>query len=264
VTAAVTTTVRRGTRPRPLILGAIAAAWGLAIVAEATGRGAALHHEHLIEGGLPYGAALGLFVVAWQVMIAAMMLPSSLPLVRLFDQASAAAPRRGRALAGFIGGYAAVWSAFGVLAFAGDTAVHRTVDESPWLTAHPWVIGGSVLLLAGAFQFSSLKDACLEQCRHPAAWLLRRYRRGTSAAFRLGRDHGLFCVGCCWALMLVSFAAGVANLAWMAGLTAVMVFEKTGPGGNRGRAPIGVTLLVLGALVLVHPGWLPAVLGTHA
>jgi predicted metal-binding membrane protein len=118
-----------------------------------------------------------------------------------------------------------------------------------------------VLALAGAFQFSSLKDACLRQCRHPGAYLLRHYRRGVREAFELGRGHGLFCVGCCWALMLVMFAAGVANLWWMAALTAVMVYEKTGSGGRRAVPTTGLALLLFATLVLAHPGWLPNVLG---
>ena len=135
---------------------------------------------------------------------------------------------------GFLTGYAVVWSVFGALAFLGDALTHDTVDATPWLAAHPAVIGGGVLALGGAFQFSSLKDRCLKECRHPAGFLLPRYQRGTRAAFRLGRQHGLFCLGCCWALMLVGFAAGVANLWWMATLTALMVFEKTGREGQRG------------------------------
>jgi predicted metal-binding membrane protein len=107
-----------------------------------------------------------------------------------------------------------------------------------------------VLVLAGGFQFSKLKDRCLTVCRSPGGYLRQHYRRGAAAAFRLGAGHGVFCVGCCWALMLVAFAAGVASLWWMAALTAVMVFEKTGRGGRRGVRPIGVGLIALGLLML--------------
>jgi predicted metal-binding membrane protein len=123
------------------------------------------------------------------------------------------------------------------------------------------MIGGITLTLAGLFQFSGLKDRCLRECRNPAAFLLKHYRRGTGPAFDLGLRHGVFCLGCCWALMLVAFAAGVANLWWMAAFTAIMVFEKTGRGGDRGAVPIGVALMALGMLVIVHPAWLPAALG---
>lgn len=137
----------------------------------------------------------------------------------------------------------------------GDIVVHSVVDTLPWLSRRPSLIAAATLLLAGAFQFSDLKERCLRQCRHPAAFLLPRYRRGTHAAFRLGREHGLFCLGCCWALMLVGFAAGVANLWWMAALTAIMVVEKTIPGGDR-LGPVGIGLIVSGALVLLDPAWL--------
>ncbi len=253
---------RRARFPLAVVVAA-AGAWALALGAEGTGHAAAVHHGQLAGGGLPVWLALGIFVLAWQVMIAAMMLPSSLPLITLFDRTAAAQPNAGRVRAAFLGGYVLVWSVFGALAFLGDIGLHRTVDAWPWLDARHWLIGGSVLLLAGAFQFSDLKERCLSECRHPGAYLLRHYRRGAAAAFRLGRGHGLFCLGCCWALMLVAFAAGVANLAWMAGLTLLMVFEKTGRGGERAAAPIGVGLIALGLLVLAHPGWLPPLLSTN-
>src|SRR5205807_3477578 len=200
---------------------------------------------------------LGLFLVAWQAMIAAMMLPSSLAMIRLFNRTAAAQPHADRVRSAFLGGYAAIWTGFGAAAFLFDVTVHRTVDNWPWLAQRSWLIAGGTLVLAGFFQFSSLKERCLTVCRHPGAYLLRYYRRGTGAAFQFGLGHGIFCLGCCWALMLVAFAAGLANLAWMAVFTAIMVFEKSGPGGDRGAAPIGAALLTLGALVLIHPAWMP-------
>jgi predicted metal-binding membrane protein len=253
-----------GTRVPRTVLGAIAVAWALAVGAEISGRGSALHHDALIEGKLPYARALVLFLVAWQAMVAAMMLPSSLPLVRLFTAAATAQPRPRAAMASFLGGYALVWTAFGSLAFVGDTLIHATVDRTPWLQHHEWLIAGGTLALAGAFQFSRLKDRCLEVCRHPGAFLLHHYERGPAGGFTLGRRHGLFCLGCCWALMLLMFAAGVANLWWMAGLTALMVYEKTAPAGQRAVPAAGIALLACAALVLAHPQWLPPILdGSH-
>ena len=249
------------TRVPPVVVGAIAIAWTLAVAAEISGRGSALHHDALIEGKLPYALALVLFLVAWQAMVAAMMVPSSLPLVRLFANAAAAQERPRAAMAAFLGGYAVVWTAFGWLAFVGDTMVHATVDRTPWLQHHAWLIAGGTLAVAGAFQFSRLKDRCLEVCRHPGAFLLRHYERGPSGGFAVGRRHGVFCLGCCWALMLLMFAAGVANLWWMAALTALMVYEKTGSGGRRAVPVAGIALLVCATLVLAHPHWLPALLG---
>ena len=236
---------------------AIALAWAVALAAEASGTASTLHHDSLFEGGLPRWAALALFLGSWQLMTAAMMLPSSLPLVRLFWAAS----RRREALAAFLGGYVLVWSLFGLAAFAGDGLLHELVRALPVLEERPWLIAGGVLVTAGAFQFTSLKDACLDECRHPAVFLMRKYRRGTGAAFRLGRDHGVFCLGCCWALMLVMFAAGFANLAWMAVLAAVTAYEKIGRHGRVLTPVLGVALVGWGAVVLAHPAWLPSALG---
>ena len=118
-----------------------------------------------------------------------------------------------------------------------------------------------MLALAGAFQFTKLKDACLDQCRHPAAFMLRFYERGIAGAFRLGARHGSFCLGCCWALMLVMFAVGVASLPWMAALAALMVHEKTRPHGARGVPISGVALLGGGSITLLYSAHAAGVLG---
>ncbi len=236
----------------PAVLAAIAGAWALVIAAQMAGDAARLHHDALIHSSLPRIVALGLFLIAWQAMIAAMMLPSALPLVRLFARTSARQPRPGLAMGAFLGGYAAVWTAFGAVAFIGDIAVHATVDSMPWLARHDWLIAGTALALAGAFQFSSLKDACLRECRHPGAYILSHYQRGARGAFRLGRGHAVYCLGCCWALMLVMFGAGVANLWWMAALTGLMVYEKTAPGGRRAVPIAGAAFLALAALTFAQ------------
>jgi predicted metal-binding membrane protein len=242
----------------PAVLALIAAAWGLALVVQVTGHGERFHHERLLEGSPPLWAALLLFQGVWQVHVAAMMLPSSLPLVRLFRAAAANQDRPGASMAAFLGGYGAVWGLFGAGALVGDGAVHRAVEALPWLARRTWLIAAAALALAGAFQFSRLKDRCLTECRHPAGFLLQRYGRGASAAFRLGWAHGLSCLGCCWALMLVLFAVGVASLWWMAPLMLVMVYEKVGTRGTRITPVVGAGLLALAALAAAHPAWLGA------
>ena len=233
-----------------LLVGAVAGAWALATAAQVAGAGAMLHHDGLIEGRLPLEVALGLSLAAWLLMVVAMMLPSSLPVVALFAHASRGQPHARSAFAAFLAGYGLVWLTFGAAAFLFDALVHAAVDAWPWLAHNEWLIGGGVLVVAGAFQFTSLKYACLDSCRSPGAFLLRHYARGRRAALRIGARHGLFCVGCCWALMLVLFAVGVANLVWMAALTAVMVHEKTRPSGRDGVAVTGVALLALASIVL--------------
>jgi predicted metal-binding membrane protein len=256
--------VRRQPRLPVIIPAAIAAAWVLTVLAQFSGWARFLHHDALIEKGPAAPIALALFVAAWLVMIAAMMLPSSLPLMRMFAFANAQQPRPAISFAAFLTGYTAMWSAAGIAAFVSDVALHRTVDRVPWLSAHPWVIAGSVLAMAGIFQFTPLKDACLRACRLPGNFLMHHYRRGARAAFELGYRHGLFCVGCCWALMLIAFAAGFASLWWMAALTALMVYEKTAPRGNAAVPLAGAVLLLWSALVFAHPAWLPPAFSTPA
>jgi predicted metal-binding membrane protein len=240
--------------PLPIV-AAIAAAWAAAIAAETTGASAVLHHDHVLSHGPPSAWAVVGFLAAWQVMVAAMMLPSSLPLVRMFAAASARAAGSGRAMAAFLGGYALVWTGFGALAFAGDFGLHTAVNASSFLTDHEWAIAGSVIALAGLFQFTRLKDACLDKCRHPASFMVRHYRRGARGAFELGTRHGVFCVGCCWALMLVVFALGATNLTLMALLTALMVHEKTRPAGRRVVPVTGVALLAVASVMLAYSAY---------
>jgi predicted metal-binding membrane protein len=217
-----------------------------------TGAASLLHHDGLIEDGPAVWIALPAFLLAWQLMLAAMMLPSSLPLIRLFAKASARQPRPRTAMAAFLGGYALIWSAFGALAFLFDVGVHAAVDASPWLEEHDWVLGAGVLAVAGAFQFSSLKYACLDKCRHPAQFMLRFYERGAGGGLRLGLRHGAFCLGCCWALMLVMFSVGAASVLVMALLTTLMVYEKTQPRGRRVVPVAGTTLFATALMIAVY------------
>jgi predicted metal-binding membrane protein len=250
----------RGHVPLPIVAG-IGVAWLYAVLAWASGYSELLDHDrlfghaaHLGSDGLPPWAVAIALLASWQIMTAAMMLPSSVPMVRLFGAVSARQPRAGGAMAAFLCGYALVWTMFAVLALAGDAVLHRLVDSVPNVESRPWVVTAGVLALAGAFQFSSLKDRCLDACRHPAAFLLPRYRRGTGAAFALGRSHGLFCLGCCWALMLVMCVAGFADLRWMAALGALMAYEKIGPHGELAVRIAGIVLLAAAALVVVSAG----------
>ena len=250
----------RGPNPdRIVAIGVIVVAWLIALVTALVQHDGPVDH-HAISGGraVPTVGAIALFLVAWQVMTAGMMLPSSLPLVHLFVRASAGQNRPGAARAAFLAGYFAVWTWFAFMALIGDVVLHWLANQTPWLRERPWLIGGSVLLFAGAFQFSSLKERCLRECRMPFAFLQRHYRRGIAAAWDLGLQHGIFCLGCCWALMLTMFAVGVGSLVWMTALTGVMVIEKTMPWGRRLTPAVGALLVTWGVLVCIQPGWLPA------
>lgn len=234
----------------PVVPMAIAGAWLIAVVAQSTGNAALLHHHALVEGSAPLWVAVPLFLVTWQVMIAAMMLPASLPSIGVFNAGVALLARPRRALAAFLGSYALIWTAFGLLAFLGDVVLHHLVDATPWLAARPWLIEASVVVLAGAYQLSPPKRRSLAACRHPAS-LLPTTAPPRGGSFQLGVDHGLACLGSSWTLMLVMFAEGFANLWWMVALAAVMVYETTGRYGPRAASAVGVLLLLFAAVVVL-------------
>jgi predicted metal-binding membrane protein len=223
----------------------------LIVAAQVTGAAEVVHHDGLLDSGLTLSMAIILFGLSWQTMVMAMMLPTSLPMIRLFRMTSGTQSAQGRVLTAFLSGYALVWMIFGFVALGGDLLLHRFEDSSAWLSARPWLLPASALGLAGMFQFTKLKDRCLRECRHPGPFLLRHYRRGPGAALELGLRHGLFCLGCCWALMLLMFAVGVANLTWMAVLTALMVYEKTGRLGEWVSRYAGATFLLMAVVVAV-------------
>ena len=233
------------------VVVAIVLAWAAALAAHAGGHADLLDHDKLLGAGRASLGSFGVFMAAWIVMVAAMMLPSAVPLARLFRASSAHQPWPGLALGVFAGGYVALWTAFGWAALCFDTTVHRSVDAWPWLSGHSTLVLASVLAGAGLFQFSALKDRCLQACRHPAAYLLAHYRRGVPAAFRLGWSHGLFCLGCCWALMLVAFATGMTDLRLMAGFTGLMAYEKVGRHGVDVARLAGVALISLAMVLAV-------------
>lgn len=195
-------------------------------------------------------AGLPLFVTAWILMTVAMMLPTSLPLVQLFRRMTRQRRDGLRLLAGLVGGYLGVWALFGVLAHLGDGLVHLGVDQVGWFDRHPWLVTTAVLVAAGVYQFAPLKTRCLKRCRTPLSFIAEYWGRG-NGAFELGARHGLFCVGCCWALMLLMFAVGVGNLGWMLALGVLSGIEKNVRSGERVTAPLGLALVAAGVAVFV-------------
>lgn len=236
----------------------VAAAWAVALVATLTGQRYLIDHHFLLEeSGLAWPVAAAVFLACWQVMIAAMMLPSSMPALALL-RSSGRGERRSpaRAAVAFLVGYAAPWTAFALLAFAGDTAIHRAVDAWPWLAAHAFLIGAVTLAGAGIFQLTALKGRCLAVCHNPRALFAQHYRTGLGSAWRIGARYGALSIGCCWGLMLIMFGIGVGGLGWMAALTAAMLVEKTFPWGRQTRLALGIALLLLAGLWLLHSAWL--------
>ena len=198
---------------------------------------------------------LVLYAAAWILMTAAMMLPTTLPLFNAFDRLTAQRPDHGRLLMLLGLGYMAVWGAFGLLAHLLHAGVLSVFAAAPTLAGHGWLIGAATIGLAGAFQFSKLKHRCLDKCRTPLSFVIEHWRGQAQSrqAFALGVHHGLFCVGCCWALMLLMFAFGAGSIGWMLILAALMAIEKNVPWGRRLSTPLGIALLAWSAiLVAVH------------
>ncbi|MDN5796679.1 MAG: DUF2182 domain-containing protein [Intrasporangium sp.] len=237
--------------PARVVLLLAGACWAGIIVALATSGLDIASHDTVIEhSSLPIPARLGLFAAAWFVMLGAMMLPTTIPMARVLWVVTSRRARPGAARGAFWAAYGLVWLAFAFVALAGDTQVHNLVHHWGWLESHEQVILGATLVLAGAYQRSPLKEACLRACRSPLSLLAQHYTSSAAGGWRVGLAHALSCLGCCWALMLVMFATGVASLLWMAGLTAVMVLEKISPWGARLSGPVAAVLLAAGAVVV--------------
>jgi predicted metal-binding membrane protein len=239
-----------------LLVALVVLAWLALWVWDLSPYGRFLSHEQLADVEIGFdGEALlfGLFFVAgWTLMTFAMMLPTSLPLVQLFQRLTRQRPNPTRLVVLLIAGYLSVWVLFGVVAHIGDRGLHELVELSAWLEANAWMLGAGTLLMAGAYQFTPLKYHCLDKCRSPLSFITEHWlgNREQAQAFRLGVHHGIFCVGCCWSLMLLMFAVGVGNVGWMLALGTVMAVEKNMSWGRRLSAPLGVGLIA-GGLVLI-------------
>ncbi len=211
-----------------------------------------LFHGH--GGGAEYahhGQTLGwlsaaAFLVGWLLMTVAMMLPTTVPLVSLFRRMVARRAHAPLLLSLLLVGYLTAWLAFGVAALGLLWSIDQALANT--IMSQAWVWGAGLFLLAGAFQFSALKYACLDKCRTPLGFLLSHWhgRRELPEALNIGWRHGVFCVGCYWALMLLMFAVGTTSLGWMLVLALVMAIEKYAPWGRRLGRPLGVVLLSVG------------------
>lgn len=198
-------------------------------------------------------------LVMWWVMMIAMMIPSATPMILLYARVYRHGQTRGQIsgstvvpTATFAAGYLACWLAFSVLATVLQFALERAglVHGMLMWSTDRWLTAG-LLIAAGLFQLSPLKATCLAHCRRPAEFLSRHWRAGRLGAFRLGIVHGAYCLGCCWALMLLLFAAGIMNLVWIAGLAVLVLIEKLAPFGARLSPAIAAALIAAGLYVAV-------------
>jgi len=200
----------------------------------------------LLEGSM-LGDSIGTFIVAWLVMMTAMMLPAAIPMILVFRLVAMPGRLTDSRTVLSVTGYLVVWTGLGVAAFAAQStfmSLERAVQV--------WFAVG-VLSLAGAYQFSPLKDTCLRACRSPMDFVVLHWRSGASGAFRVGIAHGLYCLGCCWALMAVLVVAGGMGLAWVAAIGLVVFVEKVLPRGRTLSRFVGAGMLAAAASIAVWP-----------
>lgn len=238
------------------LLGALAWAWTAASSADMDDMAVGLAPSGTMM--MSFDMSLGLFMGMWTAMMAAMMLPTVAPIVLLHRMVTR---RRGEgplASVGFVGGYLAVWVVVGLVPFTLLSAVRDVPRDDGWLVP----FGGAVLVVAGAYQFTAWKDSCQRACQTPLSFVMTHdFGTGSLRAARVGAAHGLYCVGCCWALMAVLVVVGLANLGWMAVIALVFLAEKHWIHARALSRVVGSLLVVLGLAVVVTPSLLGRLAG---
>ncbi len=251
-------------RDRVIVVAGLAVVVGLAWVYLLMGAGMGMTalQTTALPAGMGPGPAMSpwtpayglLMLVMWWVMMIAMMVPSAAPMILLF----ATVNRRQRAAGGsfvptgiFLSGYLLAWGGFSLVAVALQWGLERATLLSTMMASTGAVLGAALLLAAGIYQLTPLKQACLRHCRSPLHFVTHGWRRGRWGALRMGLEHGAFCLGCCWFLMGLLFYGGVMNLYWIAGLAVLVLLEKTVPAGHWLAVAIGVGLMIWGGTVLV-------------
>ena len=204
---------------------------------------------------------LGWFLGIWVTMMAAMMLPSVAPMVLAFARVTDQRASKGQATFVptwvFVAGYLAAWTAYGLSAYG----LFRIIDAIDggvldWDRAGPYVAGGAIVA-AGLYQLTPVKDICLRHCRTPLHFLFHGWHEGRFGALRMGAEHGLYCVGCCWGLMVVLFSLGVMSLFWMAVIAGVIFAEKVFPYGMRLTRLVAIAFVALGIWIAIAPSSVP-------
>jgi predicted metal-binding membrane protein len=224
------------------ILVGTTAAW-LVVIRQA-------HATESVPGTM--GLGISAFLGLWVVMMAAMMLPTVAPLGLLL---AGDRPGRGMRVGGLVGGYLVAWAAFGVLALVLSSLSGRLADRSDRVAV---IVGAVALVAAGGYQFTPLKETCLAVCRSPLRILMHvGGYRGPLRHVRAGAYHGVYCVGCCWALMIALLALGMMDLRWMVAFAVAVTLEKLWGHGERAAYAVGLALIVLGLLAPWHPGIVP-------
>jgi predicted metal-binding membrane protein len=244
------------------LIGISALAWvyTIALADHGHGHGHAMHAAAMAHVRPWTATDLAMTFVMWSVMMVAMMVPTAVPMILAMAQVSRAQASSAGPVASttaFLLGYLIIWTAFSFVGTLAQWWLHQVALVSAAGASTSAVFGGSLLLGAGVFQLTPLKDACLSHCRSPVFFLVSAWRPGTWGALRMGIHHGAFCVGCCWALMLLMFVAGMMNLLWAAALMLLMLAEKALPLGRRLSHVAGMGFAAWG-LYLLGMHWIRA------
>ena len=208
------------------------------------------------------GMGAALWLAIWVAMMVAIMFPTAAPMILMFAQIYAAKRQRQQPFVPtwvFVGAYLLVWTVMGVVAYAAAVEAERLAAQSMWIMENAGRIGGMVLLAAGLYQLSPLKHRCLAKCRSPFAFIMSSWRNGYGGAFRMGLEHGSYCLGCCWLLFVILFPLGMLNVAALAAITALIFAEKSLPLGHRISQLGALMLIVYGLLAIFVPDVLPTV-----
>jgi predicted metal-binding membrane protein len=243
-----------------LLLARAAAAWA-ALVWQGTGA------DMDMAMNLPtMGLRAPLFLAIWVTMMVAMMFPTAAPMIITFHKVQTGKRQRGEAFVStwiFVAAYLLVWSLSGVAAYAGALAAEAVAARIALSPATAARVGGAVLVAAGLYQLTPLKDLCLSKCRTPITFIMTSWRDGAAGALRMGLLHGAYCLGCCWLLFVILFPLGIMNIAAMAVITLIIFAEKTLPWGRTAVRAAAGALIVYGLIVLAAPHLLPTFSAGH-
>lgn len=229
--------------------------------------GWAMDNMHLVDMWMPPRGGtrpwsvydFWMLFVMWSVMMVAMMTPSVLPMVLMYTAVNKGKKQKGMPYSPtfiFLSGYLVAWALFSVVASAIQYPLHESGLLNPMMNSRSYLLSGGILVLAGLYQWTPLKDACLTECRSPLSFLMSSWKDGHFGAFKLGVHHGLYCIGCCWALMAILFAVGVMNMLWVLAITVFVIIEKIGSTSSKlSRGFTGLMMIVWGSYWLSLYPW---------
>lgn len=240
-----------------VLLGLAATGWAVFLAeAQSSSMADGMDMASPMGPDLTMGGSWPLFASMWVAMMVAMMFPAAAPMVMLY-----ARMRRGdrASVALFTASYISLWFAFGIAAYLLSAGVEAWASRSMWIAENWGRVGGVLLVAAGAYQVTPVKDLCLRHCRSPLSFVVQHWREGRGGAIRMGLVHGLYCMGCCWLLFLLLIPLGVMNVAAMVAVTALVFAEKVLPWSRTASALVGLVLVIGGLAVVFDPDLLPTV-----